>query len=257
MSGPALPRRATPRRCLGGGAASPAGIAPSDFAAGEEETLLAPLPLAGLAPRRRSDPQLGKCRPAHSGRDPVGAARAAGAPFRPRAPDAARPGARPARGGDLAAPAGAASVGRAALAEPIMLSEEIESLVGLLAGDLEEGSRAAGRRCAPSAACFVSRRRRGQPHRVGTSRPLREPRLIKRLFHERLAALGSEIDAGFGFELVRLSALAVAPFEIEQTDLSGRANDDGEALALFADRVRARLGREAARRAGSGRQPSA
>ena len=37
--------------------------------------------------------------------------------------------------------------------------------------------------------------------------------LIQQLFHERLAALEGDIDAGYGFDLVRLSVLAVAPFD--------------------------------------------
>ncbi|TIT81403.1 MAG: DNA polymerase Y family protein, partial [Mesorhizobium sp.] len=48
---------------------------------------------------------------------------------------------------------------------------------------------------------------------VGTSRPLREPSLIRRLFHERLAALEQDIDAGYGFDLVRLSVLSAAAFD--------------------------------------------
>jgi protein ImuB len=77
---------------------------------------------------------------------------------------------------------------------------------------------------------------------VGTSRPLREPKLIQRLFHERLTALEQDIDAGYGFDLVRLSVLAAAAFDMQQADLTGEAQDDGADIALFADRIRARLG---------------
>ena len=62
---------------------------------------------------------------------------------------------------------------------------------------------------------------------------------------KNLAAPNMSIDAGYGFELVRLSALEVSHFEMEQTDLAGEASDNGEALALFADRIRARLGEQA------------
>ena len=228
------------------GTGSSAGIAPKEIiAAGEEETLLAPLPLAAL----RLDAAV-----IHS-LESVGLRTAGAILSAPRAPLVRRFGRGLLMRLDQAVgrleeaisprlPVPPLSVERA-LAEPIVLSEEIESLVGLLAGtlktDLERRGEGARRLQlalfrVDAAVCRIE---------IGTSRPLREPRLIKRLFHERLAVLGSEIDAGFGFELVRLSALAVAPFAIEQTDLSGRANDDGEALALFADRVRARLGREA------------
>ncbi|TGV96286.1 DNA polymerase Y family protein, partial [Mesorhizobium sp. M2D.F.Ca.ET.145.01.1.1] len=80
---------------------------------------------------------------------------------------------------------------------------------------------------------------------LGTSRPMREPLLIRKLFHERLAALEQHIDAGYGFDLVRLSVLAVAAFDTQQTDLTGEAADDGADIALFADRIRARLGESA------------
>ncbi|TIX21374.1 DUF6504 family protein, partial [Mesorhizobium sp.] len=68
------------------------------------------------------------------------------------------------------------------------------------------------------------------------------PMLIQKLFHERLAALEQDIDAGYGFDLVRLSVLASAAFDMQQADLTGETIDDGADIALFADRIRARLG---------------
>ena len=76
---------------------------------------------------------------------------------------------------------------------------------------------------------------------VGASRPLREPALILKLFREKLKAVGG-VDADYGFEMVRLSALEAAPFAAEQVDLAGESKADDAGLALFADRVRARLG---------------
>ena len=75
---------------------------------------------------------------------------------------------------------------------------------------LEDGSRAAGRRRAPSAACSVSRRRRGLPHRDRHLAAAARTGLIGGCSTRGLPCSASEIDAGFGFELVRLSALAVA-----------------------------------------------
>jgi protein ImuB len=80
---------------------------------------------------------------------------------------------------------------------------------------------------------------------VGTSRPLREPILIARLFHERLAALEGSIDPGYGFDLIRLAVLAAAEFDETQGDLTGAVAQADEDLALFADRLRARLGDDA------------
>jgi protein ImuB len=83
---------------------------------------------------------------------------------------------------------------------------------------------------------------------VGASRPLREPKLIGKLFHERLTALETVIDAGHGFDLVRLCVLVAAHLDAAQADLDGRMPDTGGDIALFADRVRARLGDGAIRK---------
>src|SRR5262249_59859084 len=40
---------------------------------------------------------------------------------------------------------------------------------------------------------------------AGTSRPIRDPRAVRALFVERLAALGDEIDPGFGLHPARPS----------------------------------------------------
>ena len=128
------------------------------------------------------------------------------------------------------------------LAEPIMLDDDIERLVLLLAERLKPELEKRGEgACRLSLSLF---RLDGEVRRleVRTSRPLREPGLVLRLFRERLGRAGETLDAGYGFELVRLSVLDAAPFGNEQGDLSGRVADDGADIALFADRVCARLG---------------
>ncbi|PNG25021.1 hypothetical protein CR492_15940 [Methylocella silvestris] len=88
---------------------------------------------------------------------------------------------------------------------------------------------------------------------VGTMRPLRDPALIARLFHERFEALslaedGEAFDAGFGFDVIRLAALALERKDPEQTGWSGQdgaedhAQDRGRDLAELIDRLGARLG---------------
>jgi protein ImuB len=76
---------------------------------------------------------------------------------------------------------------------------------------------------------------------AGTSRPLRDPRAIRALFVERLAALGDEIDPGFGFDLARLSVLNAEPCPDEQIGLGTR--EDQAELDRLVDRLSARLGR--------------
>lgn len=128
------------------------------------------------------------------------------------------------------------------LAEPVGTVEEIEELLFLLAkslkADLERRGEGAKR------LQLLLFRVDGAVSRiaVGASRPLRDPAVIRKLFHERLAALKNDLDIGYGFDLLRLSALAVAPLDPVQTDLESRASLPAEAAALFADRIRARLG---------------
>jgi len=132
------------------------------------------------------------------------------------------------------------------LAEPIASTDDIEALVTMLAAALkkelearEEGAR--------TLRLHLFRVDGAVGHiTVGASRPLRRPDRIRKLFRERLTALAEDIDAGYGFDLVRLSALATAPFEVEQADLSGDVCVDAtEDIAMLADRVRARLGERA------------
>ena len=77
---------------------------------------------------------------------------------------------------------------------------------------------------------------------VGTSRPLVAGEDIARLFRERIDSLGEEgLDTGYGFDVVRLGALATDPAAPRQTDL---AADEGgaEDLADLVDRLGARFG---------------
>jgi protein ImuB len=138
-------------------------------------------------------------------------------------------------------PVAALSVERS-LAEPIQLVEDMErlaaALAGVLAGELERRGEGARR-----LQLSLFRLDGGvQRFEVGASRPLRDPHFVARLFHDRFAAVGEAIDPGYGFELVRLSALETAPLEQEQTDLAGGAAFSAASLALLADRVQARLG---------------
>lgn len=214
------------------------------IAGGGEADALAPLPLAAL----RLAPQI------LSGLESVGLRTAGVVMAAPRAPLARRFGKELLLRLDQALgrineaisprlPVATLSAERH-MAEPIMLIDHIEELAFLLAmtlkSDLER--RGEGARALELALFRVD----GDVRRitVGTSRPLREPRLIRRLFHERLTAETS-IDTGYGFDLVRLSVLQSANLEIGQADLGGEDEMEGEGLAIFADRVRARLGHEA------------
>ncbi|MEM8811104.1 MAG: DNA polymerase Y family protein [Pseudomonadota bacterium] len=77
--------------------------------------------------------------------------------------------------------------------------------------------------------------------RVGTGRPLRDPDLAARLFSERLKGTETEIDGGFGFDLIRLSVLETASDAPRQIDMSGNLEADESVHALI-DRLGARVG---------------
>jgi protein ImuB len=77
--------------------------------------------------------------------------------------------------------------------------------------------------------------------RAGTAMPVRDPARIQALFRARLSAIHDDIDAGYGFETVRLSVVNAALFVEQQPDLQGRNRED-ETLADFIDQMLARFG---------------
>jgi protein ImuB len=212
------------------------------IAEGAEEDALAPLPLSAL----RLEPAV------RAGLESVGLRTAGGVFGAPRAPLARRFGRDMLERLDQALghvdeavsprlPVAPLSVERH-LAEPVTDAGDIEELAAVLAAGLktdlerrDEGARALELALfrVDGHVCRIA---------VGTSRPMRDPKLIRRLFREKLAAAAGMLDAGFGFDLIRLSVHAAASMESVQTDLAGRRSDEGEDLAVFADRVRARLG---------------
>ncbi|MHB8885415.1 MAG: Y-family DNA polymerase [Methylovirgula sp.] len=85
---------------------------------------------------------------------------------------------------------------------------------------------------------------------IGTSRPSRDPQMIARLFREKIEALCAKseddpLDAGFGFDVVRLSALVVERLDQAQTHWLGQdqgQEEERQDLADLVDRLGARLG---------------
>lgn len=128
------------------------------------------------------------------------------------------------------------------LADPVSLMDDIEALVALLAIQLKPELE---RRCEGAERLqLLLFRVDGAVSRIdiAASRPLQDPDLIRRLFHERLKAVETDVDAGFGFDLVRLCVLVTARLDAIQSDLGGETVDCAKAVSLFADRVAARLG---------------
>jgi protein ImuB len=125
-------------------------------------------------------------------------------------------------------------------AEPILLEADVlrttEQLAHELAHMLERRGEGARRL---QVALF---RTDGKVQRceVGTGAPLRDPARMRALFAERLAAAGEVCDPGFGFDVVRLAALATERCDPLQTGLA--APDHGAALTHLVDRLGARFG---------------
>lgn len=76
---------------------------------------------------------------------------------------------------------------------------------------------------------------------VGAVRPIRAPKLILALFREKFVALGDDLDAGFGFDMARLSVTVSAAADSAQIDLTGDAVAEADVDGLI-DRIAARLG---------------
>ena len=141
----------------------------------------------------------------------------------------------------------AALIAERRFAEPIAREEDIAgtiaSLAATLAGSLE--ARGEGARRFELALFRVD----GAVARiaVGTSRPVRAPKLVLGLFAEKFAGLAEELDAGFGFDMARLSVPVTAPDAPAQIDLSGDAAGEAD-LGQLVDRIGARLGAERVKR---------
>ncbi|WP_246270531.1 DNA polymerase Y family protein [Hongsoonwoonella zoysiae] len=219
------------------GAGAPVTIVPP----GGAREAIAPLPLAALRLEEDAGARLER----------VGLKRVEDVLGRPRAPLAARFGTGLIRrldqalGGEdepisprLAAPALAAE---RRFFEPVSRTEDVKgvllSLARQLAGALER--RGEGGRAFELALFRVD----GVVSRVmvGTSRPLRTPERVLSLFSEKLGNLGDELDAGFGFDLIRLGVIEAQREDPSQADMAGgdALEDD---LADLVDRLGARLG---------------
>lgn len=218
-------------RCGGGGVLAP----------GEESAALAELPVAALRIDSETEALL----------DRLGLKRIGALYGKPRAPLAARFGLGLVTRLDQALghldevlsprrPAPRLSAERR-FAEPVVdsdsLLETLRSLARSLAAALERHGLGARRL---EAGFF---RIDGAVERavIGTAGPLRAPDTVAGLFAERLAVLGEEWDAGFGYDMVRLSVAHAEPLDAAQIDLAGEAADES-GLARLADRLGARLG---------------
>ncbi|WP_245411222.1 Y-family DNA polymerase [Methylovirgula ligni] len=130
-------------------------------------------------------------------------------------------------------------------AEPIVQRETIEATIRALAQELALLLVRQGEGARQLDVSLFGVDGRVRHLRAGTSRPLRDPAMIARLFREKIEAAGNiderdPLDAGFGFDVVRLAAEAVERQDEDQAHWLGAATQDD--LADLVDRLGARLG---------------
>ncbi len=126
-------------------------------------------------------------------------------------------------------------------AEPITSDDTVAATILALAASLRDvlDKRGTGARRLDAAFFRVD----GKMRRIAieTARPTREPAAIARLFHERLAALADPLDAGFGFDLIRLSANLTEPIAAKTESFDTKETERQE-IAFLIDRLAARFG---------------
>jgi protein ImuB len=83
----------------------------------------------------------------------------------------------------------------------------------------------------------------GQVRRIAveTGSPIRDPKIVERLFREKLDALIDPLDPGFGFDLIRLGATRAERAEMADADFDADLNAKRE-IRFLVDRLAARFG---------------
>ena len=210
------------------------------IASGAEEAALRPLPLRALRVAPETCEALER----------LGLRRVEDILLRPRAPFAARFGAdllaridaalgrvRSGIGARIEAPA---YLTERRFFEPILASDDVARTLERLAEELCAMLTRHGE--GATRLEYVLFRVDGAVRRISlqAGRPVRDPDRIMLLFREKLAGLHDALDVGHGFDLARLTAIAVGRLDETSPRLDGRAR--GQALAQLIDTLGARLG---------------
>lgn len=131
--------------------------------------------------------------------------------------------------------------------EPLLRDEDIFIVVEILCRSLSQSLEARGEGARQVAALLF----RTDGHVIdipfGISQPERDPKKLMTLFRHAFERKGSSVDAGFGFDLIRLSAHSTGKYEQEQTSFSGDDAVQSDTSHLI-DRLSIRLGSAAVER---------
>ena len=126
-------------------------------------------------------------------------------------------------------------------AEPVVTEEAIAASLLSLAVSLSEILEREGRGVRVLEAAFF--RADGKVERIAikTGEPLRDPKVMLRLLRQKLDALADPLDAGFGFDLIRLEALLAE--ETRPGTISFDSDENARQQIVFLiDRLSARFG---------------
>ena len=126
-------------------------------------------------------------------------------------------------------------------AEPIVTQDAIAASLLSLAQSLSEILEREGRGVRVLEAVFF--RADGKVDRIAirTGEPLRDPKVMLRLLRQKLDALADPLDAGFGFDLVRLEALLAE--ETRPATISFDSNENArQQIGFLLDRLSVRFG---------------
>ncbi len=126
-------------------------------------------------------------------------------------------------------------------AEPVATEEAIRATLVSLAQSLAQILEKRGEGARRFEAAFF--RADGIVRRIAveTGAPVREPKIVERLFREKLAALIDPLDPGFGFDLIRLCASRAERAKAEIVDFDADAQARRE-IRFLVDRLAARFG---------------
>jgi len=78
---------------------------------------------------------------------------------------------------------------------------------------------------------------------IETSRPMRDPVILLRLYRDRLEAIADPLDPGFGFDLIRFEVGHAQECHFRQTNLDAR-EEGNDRISALCDRLAAMFGRE-------------
>jgi protein ImuB len=127
-------------------------------------------------------------------------------------------------------------------AEPVATQEVIALTLSSLAAVLTAAMERHGKGARLLEASFFRTDSTVRALAVEAGQPVTQPKVIERLFAEKLDALADPLDPGFGFDLIRLSAVRTVSAQAVQHGFDTAANE-AEDVNQLVDRLSARLGR--------------